>query len=213
MRIKVVVLPIAILSALQMMAGALAPCVKATSSADGNFLVVSSMEMQPGSSDRVQRVTVDVVAKERFINAKDRIISRNVFWSGRLWSVVLNRDDVMRFEACPLALITNDGEFIVIVSQHVLEGDNALHIWRRRDHLGDPLREGPDHGIGVKDIPLNQLWPAGKLSEARVMTDGTPQWFAGGTFEFSADSRTLIHKTRWGTTVHIRLSDGSVSAD
>jgi hypothetical protein len=35
-------------------------------------------------------------------------------------------------------------------------------------------------------------------------------WFASGTFAFSADNRTLIHKTRWGSTFQINLETGVV---
>ena len=73
------------------------------------------------------------------------------------------------------------------------------------------MREGPDHGVFIKDITLKEIWPADKVSDVQVVTDETPQWFAGGTFEFSPDCRLLIHKTRWGSTVRINLPDGSVS--
>jgi len=73
------------------------------------------------------------------------------------------------------------------------------------------VREGPDHGVFIKDITLREIWPADKFPNVQIVTDETPQWFAGGTFEFSADCRLLIHKTRWGNTVRINLQDGSVS--
>lgn len=44
-------------------------------------------------------------------------------------------------------------------------------------------------------------------------TDETPEWYAGGAFNFSSDGQQLIHKTRWGNTVRISLGDGSVSND
>jgi len=197
------------------MAGALPPCVKAVSSASGTFLVVSETEYQPGDSSevsrKVQQVTLEVFPKETFINAKDRVVSQNRYWTDwPQWSVVLNSANTKPFvPGCPLTLVTDDGEFVVIVNIHVMDGGPALRIFRRRDHLSDPVREGPDHGVPVKDISLNEIWPPARLPD--VITDESPQWFAGGTFEFSADSRVLIHKTRQGTTVRINLSDGSVS--
>jgi hypothetical protein len=55
---------------------------------------------------------------------------------------------------------------------------------------------GPDHGVLIRKIPLNELWPPEQIPE--MITDHTPQWFASGTFAFSPspDNRTLIHKTR-----------------
>jgi len=106
-------------------------------------------------------------------------------------------------------MITDDGEFLVILSLHTF--DSALRIYRRRDHLGDPMRKGPDHGVFIRDVPLKDIWPPSKLSGLQIITDESPQWFVGGTFEFSSDCRTLIHKTRCGNTVRINLPDGSGS--
>lgn len=117
-------------------------------------------------------------------------------------------------QPCPQPLITGDGEFLVLL--HVgptLSGERAaLQIDRRRDHLGDLVREGPDHGAFIKSVVLEEIWPPDKLAEnTAAWGDETPQWFAGGTFEFSLDGRQLTNKTRWGNTVHINLEDGSVS--
>ena len=68
-----------------------------------------------------------------------------------------------------------------------------------------------DFVLTIKDIALREIWPADKLPNAQWATGETPQWFAGGAFEFSPDCRQLIHKTRWGNTVRINLPDGSVS--
>ncbi len=86
-----------------------------------------------------------------------------------------------------------------------------MQIYRKRDHLGDPIREGPDHGVFIREIAIDKIWPTDKLpANSAIWTDHTPEWFAGGTFEFSADNRQLIHKTRWGNTVRINLFDGSM---
>jgi hypothetical protein len=74
------------------------------------------------------------------------------------------------------------------------------------------MREGPDHGVFIKDIALKEIWTPDELAaNSGAWNDETPQWFAGGTFEFSSESRQLIHKTRWGNTVRINLQDGSLS--
>ena len=110
-----------------------------------------------------------------------------------------------------MPLITDDGEFLILL--HVgpaLSGDTAvLQIYRRRD---DPIREGPDHRVFIKDIALKEIWTPDKLAaNTNFWTDHTPEWFAGGTFAFSSDYRRLIHQTRWGNTVRINLADGSLS--
>jgi len=44
----------------------------------------------------------------------------------------------------------------------------------------------------------------------QVQYDFSPQWFSGGTFEFSQNNEVLVHRTRWGNTVRIHLADGTI---
>jgi hypothetical protein len=205
-----VVLALILACALTALAGPLPPCVKAVNSNNGSFLVISDVQLESehGNGARVQQVSLQVFPKENFINAKDRVTSPATYWTNWLqWSVVLDSRNTHPVPGCPLSLITDDGEFLIVLNAT----DSALRIYRRRDHPGDPVREGPDHGVFIKDITLREIWPADKLPNVQIVTDETPQWFAGGTFEFSPDCRLLIHKTRWGNTVRINLQDGSVS--
>ncbi|HEY6764641.1 MAG TPA: hypothetical protein VI386_07710 [Candidatus Sulfotelmatobacter sp.] len=193
-------------------AGALPPCVKAASSNNGNFLIITDVQIGPshGAGAEVQQVALQVFSKETFINEKDRLTSSVTYWSNWLqWSVTLDSQNSHPVPGCPLPLITDDGEFLVIVNLN--NPDGVLSIYRRRDHRGDPVREGPDHGVLIREVALKEIWPADKFPKVQIVTDHTPQWFAGGTFQFSPDSRALIHRTRWGTTVSINLPDGSVS--
>jgi hypothetical protein len=196
--------------------GPLPPCVKVVSSANGNFLVISETELQPKAGDQalhVRQVILKVIPKEKFINSKDRLAAPGTFWGDwTQWSVVLNSQSSPFSLGCPLSLISNDSEFMVIVGGCF---DYCLRIYERRDHPGSPLGRGPDLGIFVKNISLRDLWPANRVANDRAMsqTDESPQWFAGGTFEFSEDCRELIHKTRWGNVVRIRLADGPISKD
>lgn len=215
-QIVAVLIPALILAcALPAHAGPLPPCVKAVSSNNGNFLVISDAQLEPEQGNiarvaRVQQVSLQVFPKENFINTKDRVSSPATYWANWVqWSVVLDSSNSRPVPGCPLSLITDDGEFLIVLNVHAT--DSALRIYRRRDHIGDPVREGPDHGVFIRDIGLREIWPADKLSGVQVVTDETPQWFAGGTFEFSIDCRLLIHKTRWGNTVRINLQDGSAS--
>lgn len=197
-------------------AGAPFPCLKAAASNNGNFLVVSDLQIEPGpgNTGKVRQVTFQIFPKENFINAKDRTTSPSVFWGDWLqWSVVLDGGQKTNMQfTCPLPLISDDGEFLVLLRTGPTFGsDAAIRIYRRRDHTGDPVKEGPDHGVLIREIPINEIWPKEKLEESSSWNDHTPEWFAGGTFEFSSDFRQLIHTTRWGTIVHVDLPAGSVS--
>jgi len=160
----------------------------------------------------VRRATLQVFPKENF-NARERLIAPVTHWTNWLqWSVVLRPRNKQPVTACPLTLITDDGEFLIVLHLHTADFD-ALQIYRRRDHIGDPARRGLDHGVFIKNITLREIWPADKFGEMyrETKTDASPEWFTGGTFEFSPDCRTLIHRTRWGNVVRINLQDGSVA--
>lgn len=201
-----------IFSATLVLASPLPPCVKVTTSRTGSFLVLSEfqLEAEEGGVHRINRVTLNVLPKEDFINEKDRITGPGTYWTDwTQWSVVL--DPRSLFVGCPLSLITDDGEFLVVIGAHDAP-TFALRLYRRREHTGQlTVAEGPDYGVLVRNISLSEIWPADKLREAAITTDATPQWFSGGTFEFSPDNRALIHKTRWGNIVSVNLQNGSVS--
>jgi hypothetical protein len=189
-------------------AGSMFPCVKAFSSSNGNFFVMTNVQFRPGNTFKVQRVSLQVFPKETFTN--DQFAAPATYWTDfPQWSVILEGNQLENETKCPLALITNDGEFLVLVHINSSPGDDrALQIYQRRDHIVDPMRTGPDHGIFIKAIPLKEIWPPGALGVSGWNNE--VQWFAGGSFAFSSDSRQLIHKTRWGNMVRINLPDGSV---
>src|SRR5579859_6554423 len=183
-------------------AGPLSPCVGAMSSSNQNFLVITDIEWKAhdtGQPLQALQVTLKVFQRERFINEKDRLVSQATYWNEwTRWSVVIStsHNPAAPINPCPLSLITDDGEFLVVFDVDTL--NPGLWIYRKRDHTGDPVGEGPDHGVFIRDVPLKELWPADKLVRPgiQIETGETPRWFAGGTFEFSADCRQLIHKTR-----------------
>jgi hypothetical protein len=84
-----------------------------------------------------------------------------------------------------------------------------LTIYRRGDHPGQPFG---GRGVLVRQIPLADLWPAQRIQH--LGTDEAQSWFiGGGTFAFSADNRTLIHKdARRGQTLSISLETGRVTS-
>ncbi len=126
-----------------------------------------------------------------------------MFRANPIWSVVSTNRDLEGMIVCPYTLVTDDGEYLILF-QGAFAFRNVLSIYRRPDHPGRPFGSpGPDHGVLVRQIPLSDLWAPEQIP--KMVTDHTPMWFAGGTFAFSPDNRTLIHKTRWGRTLQIDL--------
>lgn len=196
----------ALLCAAPAIAGPLAPCIRAASSASGGFLVITDAEFPLTSPASAERVTLHVVPIETFDrDTNHKVDSPNKYWifgGWNGWSVQIEKSDNF-MSSCPIPILSDDGEYLIL-----LEGmsiDWAMRIYRR---AGEAYK-----GILVKDITLKDIWPENKWQDWRNagLTDESPEWFAGGSFAFSADSHTLIHKTRWGNTVRIGLADGSVS--
>jgi hypothetical protein len=200
-------------------AGPLPPCVTATLSANGKILVVNELLLDPPETtatfgQKVRGSTFRVFERHAELNYGLRVEGPDAYWANPLWSVVFDGGDKPPLVACPYTLVTDDGEFLIFVENYGFY-QTALRIYRRRDHPGQPFGgTGPDHGVLVRDVPLSELWPAEHFPTNpidMVITDHTPLWYAGGTFGFSADNRTLIHKTRWGNTVQINLMTGAVT--
>jgi hypothetical protein len=185
------------------MAGPLAPCIRAVGSPSGDFLVITDAEFSHPLPAMAERVTLRVIGKETFVNDPNyKVVSPNTYWSSDGWSVVLRKGDSY-MSSCPMSLISDNGVFLILLQGYGF--DSALRIYRRP--------EQGHNGVLVRDIALSEIWPEHEWRNqpATVMDGNSPQWFAGGTFEFSSDSRVLIHKTRWGNVVHLHLSDGVVS--
>jgi hypothetical protein len=134
-----------------------------------------------------------------------------VYWSAPLWSVVFSNNGKPIFSGCPYVLMTDDGEYLILVGNTILKTDAALSIYRRRDHPGQPIGgQGQDHGVLVRQIPLRDLLASEQIPT--MITGETPQWYASGTFAFSPDNRTLIYKTRLGKTLQISLVTGEIDS-
>jgi len=192
------------------LASPLPPCLKAASSSNGNVLVI--IEAQQASREQP---SLQVFLKERWINAKDRLTAPNVYWTNSpLWSVPLDGTGP-NSPSCPLPLVTDDGEFLILLTGgYEIPDQEAIRIYRRRDHIGDPIQEGPDHGVLVKSILIKEILPAVPPDTVQFWTDASPQWFAGSTFDLSADNRQLILNHRPdGAVLRIDLNDGSIRRD
>jgi hypothetical protein len=188
-------------------AGPLPPCIDATLSANGRILVVNELTFDDPDESHTRHVTSStfrVLRRYVELNEGLRMNGPDAHFANPIWSVVLTNGH----PACPYTLVTDDGEYLILV-EGAFAFQNVLSIYRRRDHPGRPFGgPGPDHGVLVRQIPLSDLWPPEQIPE--MVTDHTPAWFASGTFAFSADNRTLIHKTRWGRTLQISLETGGV---
>ncbi len=211
------------------LAGSLPPCIKAASSKSGNFLVVMNMVLDPPQSGvatrRIRQFSFEVFPKESFINPKDRLTAPARFFTDwAQWGVVLdpaNNPDRAFTEHCPLPLVTDDGEFLILITQiPAYSLDEVVSRIYRRDRLSEEI---PGHSRLIREIPLKEFYirlgapfynpleiPFHIQLETPCCTDESPQWFAGGSFTLSSDDRQLIYKGQHGDAVCITLSDGSV---
>ena len=190
-------------------AGPSPPCVGAVSSGSGQFLVRTNVHLEPeptGPAYRATRGTLDIFERVRSKSRGDFASADTYWYSTPQWSIDLE-DTGRGVNACPLSLISDDGAFLILLND-TSEFDPGLKIYRRGEHFVGPTLQG----VFVRTVNWRELWPAGKLPE-HLRTGETPPWYEGTAFAFSPDSQVLIHRTRWGNMVHIRLGDGVVLKD
>lgn len=191
-------------------AGPLFPCPSAAESAHGNALAIVHQTTEwHGNSGKILRVRFTVMKKMVFVNKSQKVNAPVTLWGDWPWAVVLDTKNVAdRPYDCAVPLVTEDGQFLVLLAIGPAF-DSALRIYRKGSDA-DRMQDGTIKGALVKDIKLAELWPANKIDAVQVRTDESPQWFAGGSFDFSADGFRLIHATRWGNIDYISLRDGTV---
>lgn len=192
-------------------------CVEGSSSSNGSFLVVMNTQLDPLQPDegvvrRVRGVSFEIFAKEKFINAGGRLTAPGTYFSdGAQWGVALdsrNETDTPFTSSCPLPLVTDDGEFLILLAQ---TPDPSIDWVVLRIYRWDRMSKATPHqGRLVAEIPLKKFYIP--LLESPCCTDESPMWFAGGSFDFSPDDRQLTYMSKYGNAVRINLSDGSVSS-
>jgi hypothetical protein len=195
-------------------AGALFPCPRAANSTHGNALVIVHDTIDwHGTTGKLLSSQFTVMSKASFINDSQRISAPVTYWGDWPWAVVLNMKNQAdrSFSFCAVPLITDDARFLILLATGPVFR-SAMRIYRQGDSR-DRMEDGTGKGVLVKEIKLDELWPAEKIGPERSWTDSTPEWFAGGRFDFTDDNLQLIHKTPWGNTVRIMLSDGKVLHD
>lgn len=192
-------------------AGALLPCFAATLSAHANILVVNDLTFEDQDETHGRKIktsTYRVIRRYSDPNEGLRLDGPDTYWADPLWRVVFTNDGKSPFVACSYTLVTDDGEYLVLVNGQF--GDDALTIYRRRDHPGQPFGgPGPDHGVLVRQVSWSELFPYERAP--KLFVGGDPEWFAGGRFAFSSDNLSLIYKATSGKSVQILLFTGEVT--
>ena len=193
-------------------AGALFPCPTAVDSVHGNALaIVHDTVRWNGTTGKLLSVQFTVMSKAAFINDSQRISAPVTYWGDWPWAIVLDMGkeaDRSFSVSCAAPLITDDAHFLVLLATGPV-CSSALRIYSK-GNSDNRMEDGTIKGVLVREVKLDELWSVAKIDPNCIWTDGTPEWFSGGSFDFSSDSLQLIHKTRWGNTVRINLRDGKV---
>jgi hypothetical protein len=176
------------------LAGPAFPLLNGVTSRNGNSMVIIEYhyEKRNGEIKRIQAVTFRIARKQQFVSFPHLFTSPSTYWS-EAWSVTRPSDI-----GVPLPLVTDDGQFLILLTNSAPYSRDFLvmNIYRenRETHTAEV----------VGACRLSDVWPAGKLPlEPAIVTDHSPRWFDSGSFDFA--SGYLIHKTRWGNAVQIKL--------
>jgi hypothetical protein len=199
-------------------------CVRAARSTNGGSLVVFDEELEPvgdGSHGwRPLRTTYEMFSLqsvEQLSHPPNQITAPMAFWedSPYSWKVVFEPKDGRIMPACPIPILSNDDEYLVLLSQDIgIYPDLlAMQIYKKPSQT-TPLKEWTPRGSLIKTITLKELWPGHKFpTENDWTTAPLPQWFAGSTFDFGNTYHDLIYKTPWGDVIHVDLNTGFVSRE
>jgi hypothetical protein len=190
-------------------AGPSFPCPTAVNSVHGNAIAIARKTIEwHGGVGKLLSAQFTVMMKTDFVNDSQKISAPVSYWGDWPWAVVLdvNQANVV-FTSCAVPLVTDDGQFLILLATGAVF-DSALRVYRKGDYSSERMQDGTVKGVLVRDIKLEELWPATKIDRSRPWMDNTPEWFAGGSFDFAPGNAQLIHETRWGSTVRINLPDG-----
>jgi hypothetical protein len=187
------------------------PCgPRAAASHDGRFLIVLEEETEPKKDEpgvnQTTRITMNIFPQEDF-----QVTTPMTFWanSGPLWTTVLEPSKIKSLPDCPIPLISDNAEYIVLllIIDDFDPRNKVMQIYRR------PSNTVPrGNGVFVKELTLGEIWPEHKFQNEGMNT-GTPLWFEGGTFDWGKNSYSLIYKTQWGDSIRIDLNTGSFSKE
>ena len=196
-------------------AGPMPPCVAATLSANQHVLVTNDFTSDDPGETHVRKVTGSVfrVFQELKGQGGTRITGPDTYWSfGPVWSVRFPSEASPEIITCPYVLVTDNAEFLVLVMNSPAK--TALRIYRRREHPGQRIvGTGPDTGVLVKAIALNEISPPPSSVLSQNFTDHTPQWYANGDFTLLDNNRTLVYRDKAAGLVRIDLATGTISKE
>lgn len=179
------------------------PGISVASSPNGTFIITSEVTLGRdlgGGAHEIENEIFHVHQRITINHERDAFRTSTSFWGTR-WSFAIDRKSNAWAMTGNFPLVTDDGEAVVLVNiaPAMSSTMEVFRIYRRTGTIGRLVRI----------VHLNQLWTQQALSSIptnTAFTDRSPQWFAGGAFDFSSDSQQLIHTTRWGNTVAIRLT-------
>jgi hypothetical protein len=189
----------------------------ASLSRNGHVLVTCEMTFDGNDETQPRKVTSSIFAVHtqplREANDGLRVNGPNTYWDYQplltTWSVHLPFAGSPGIVGCPYMLVTDDGEYLLLLQSYALKG--AILLFRRRDHPGEPrVDRSYNLGVLVREIPVDEVDPPPTTVLGRTMTDHTPQWYSHGTFSFSLDNRTLLYNKGSGS-VQIDLATGVVT--
>jgi hypothetical protein len=143
--------------ALPLLAGQPPPCVKAASSENANSLVIGDVQLERLEGEmgvaKIIQFSFDVFPREKFSNAKDRTTVPATFWadgSWAQWPIVLasrDKENWAFMSSCPLPLVTDDGEFLILLATVPAMSDDwgVMRIYRW-DRTSSVLVGQPEFG-------------------------------------------------------------------
>ena len=172
------------------------PCPTAVNSVHGNALAIAqyTTEWHAGRG-KIISAQFTVMTKTDFANESQKISAPVIYWGAWPWAVVLDMSQANRsFCSCAVPLVTDDGQFLILLATGP-GVDPVLRIYRKGDDSSERMQDGTVKGVLVRDIKLEELWPPTKIDPSQIWTDHTPEWFAGGSFDFAPGNLQLIHKT------------------
>ena len=199
-------------------AGSLFPCPKAVTSAHGSAVTIAEDtvdwekdETGKAIAGRLLKTRFTVMSKLTFVNDYQKVSAHVTYWGDLPWAVELDMSDLSDrgfTVSCAVPLVTDDGRFLALLATGPAF-DGVVRVYSRRDD-DHRMQDGTVKGVLIKTIQLKELWPPNEINAVKIWDDHTPDWFAGGTFEFNPENSELIHATRWGNTDYITLRDGTV---
>ena len=163
---------VVLISARFSFAGPPFPCPTAVNSVHGNALAIVHDTIDwKGETGQLLSVQYTVLSKATFLNEYQKISAPVTYWGDSSWAVVLNMnkqaDRSVSF--CPVPLITDDARFLILLASGPVYR-SALRIYRQGDYDSrDRTEDGMIKGVLVKEIQLDELWPAAKIAQTGRM--------------------------------------------